>query len=89
MAAKKSNKKERKEVCIFGYAEETRGLVNDLDPSVEIWGINMAHMFTKKGANLTRWLQIHPRDWASQGQPATGYWGATKISLQLPEEVQG
>jgi hypothetical protein len=89
MAAKKSKKKERKEVCILGYAEETRGLVNDLDPSVEIWGINMAHMFTKKGANLTRWLQIHPRDWASQGQPATGYWGRPKAHFTFLKAFKG
>ena len=86
---KKAAKKQRKEVCILGYAEETRELVHSLDSSVEIWGINMAHMFTKKGANLTRWLQIHPRNWASQGQPATGYWGRPKAHFNFLRKFKG
>lgn len=87
MAVKK--KKARKEVCILGYAEETRDLVHNLPSNVEIWGINMAHMFTKKGANLTRWLQIHPRDWASQGSPATGYWGRPKTHFDFLKSFKG
>ena len=82
-------KKERREVCILGYAAETRDKVNDLDPSVEIWGINMAHMFTKKNANLTRWLQIHPRKWESQGQAATGYWGRPKAHYKFLKNFKG
>ena len=87
MAVKK--KKQRKEVCILGYAEETRELVHDLDSSVEIWGINMAHMFAKKNANITRWLQIHPRNWSSQGQPATGYWGRPKAHFTYLKKFKG
>lgn len=86
--AKKRNK-QRKEVCIFGYAEETRGLANDLDPSVEIWGINMAHMFLKKTANLTRMLQMHPRNWSSQGQASTGYWGRPKKHFTFLQQFKG
>jgi hypothetical protein len=82
-------KKQRKEVCIFGYAEETRSLVNDLPPEVEVWGINMANMFAKKGTNFTRWIQIHPRDWASQGQPPTGYWGRPKAHFNYLKNFKG
>ena len=81
--------KKRKEVCIYGYAEETRDLVNSLAPDVEVWGINMAHMFLKPKVNLTRMLQIHPRDWSSQGQPATGYWGRPKAHFDFLKKFKG
>ena len=61
--AKSTSKASPKDVCILGYAQETRDLVFDLDESVEIWGINMAHEFLAGGSRTgTQWYQLHPRD---------------------------
>tara|TARA_R100000808_G_scaffold18710_1_gene40911 strand:- start:5229 stop:6239 length:1011 start_codon:yes stop_codon:yes gene_type:complete len=79
----------KKEVCIFGYAEETRNLVFELPDSVEVWGINMAHMFLGDKRKAQRWLQIHPRDWSSQGQPATGYWGRPRAHFEFLQRFEG
>jgi len=88
MARKKVDKK-RREICILGYAEETRDMVFDLDESVEVWGINMAHMFLAGKRKADRWLQIHPRDWSSQGQKPTGYWGRPKGHYTFLKKFKG
>ena len=82
--------KQQREICIYGYAEETRNMVQELGPSVEIWGINMAHMFLGKKLNqVKKWLQIHPRDWSSQGQKPTGYWGRPKAHFNFLQKFKG
>ncbi len=70
-----------KKICMLGYAEETRGLVFNLDEDVEIWGINMAHVFlytpegSKARAKPTQWFQIHPQDWVGANTESTGNYG--------------
>ena len=50
MTTKTARKKkvEPRQIAILGYAEETRDKIHGLDESVEVWGINMAHVFTHK-----------------------------------------
>lgn len=85
-----------RQVCILGYAEETRDMVFGLSEDVEIWGINMAHAFIwnpEKGyrtkAKATNWFQIHPRDWAAAGKSKTGYFGRPKEHLEFLQQFEG
>ena len=84
-------------ICILGYAEETRDLTRNLPVDVEIWGINMAHVFLPEKANATEWFQIHPQEWRDgeghYGRPeAHVKWLAQfarnggKVWLQQPDE---
>lgn len=78
----------RREICIFGYAEETRGHVMGLSEDVEIWGINMANVFLGK-RKASRWFQLHPRDWSAAGRESTGYWGRPKEHLDFLQKFKG
>ena len=88
--AKSTSKASPKDVCILGYAQETRDLVFDLDESVEIWGINMAHEFLGAGSRTAaQWYQLHPRDWTLSENKPTGYWGRPKRHLTFLQEFEG
>ena len=76
-----------REVCLLGYAEESRDLVNSLPEHVEVWGINMAFVFMKRKAHA--WFQLHPRDWSSGGGAPTGYWGRPKEHLDFMAKFEG
>lgn len=84
-----------REICLLGYAEETRDLVFGLDENVEIWGINMAHAFVyganglKTKAKPTYWFQMHPRDWAGTGKTPTGFFGRPKEHLDFLSKFDG
>ena len=87
---KSTSKESPREVCILGYAQETRELVFTLDDAVEIWGINMAHEFLKERKKTGhRWYQLHPRDWALSDNEPTGYWGRPKRHLDFLQEFEG
>ena len=84
-----------RDVCLLGYAEETRDLVFGLPETTEIWAINMAHVFIfgpqgpKTRAAATYWFQIHPRDWAAAGKAPTGFFGRPKEHLDFLARFQG
>ncbi len=84
-----------REVCLLGYAEETRDMVFDLPESTEIWAINMAHVFIfgpkgpKTRARATYWFQMHPRNWSSAGKPPTGYFGRPREHLDFLASFDG
>ena len=78
----------KREICIYGYAEETRDLVHGLSEDVEIWGINMSSVFLKK-RTAARWFQLHPRDWTTGGREPTGYWGRPKEHLTFLKKFKG
>lgn len=82
-------KKTRREICILGYAEETRDKVFDLADDVEIWGINMAHMFLGDRKKAARWFQMHPRDWSTGGAEPTGYWGRPVEHFEFLKAFEG
>lgn len=99
VAAKKTQKKGR-DICILGYAEETRDLVFNLDESVEVWGINMAHAFTyttdsagslvsRTRAKPTAWFQMHPRNWANPKGEVTGYFGRPPEHMNFLKKFDG
>jgi len=69
-----------REICLLGYAEETRDLVHALPEDVEVWGINMGHAFLRRPAHY--WFQVHPRNWATGGGDPTGYFGRPKEHLE-------
>lgn len=84
-----------RDVCLLGYAEETRDLVFDLPSSAEIWAINMAHVFifgrdgAKTKARAKYWFQMHPRNWSSAGKPPTGFFGRPKEHLDFLASFDG
>lgn len=90
-----------RDICLLGYAEETRDLVFDLPADVEVWGINMAHAFTfkvKEGkwvpverlkAKTTEWFQLHPRNWSSLGNAPTGFFGRPKEHVDFLKGFAG
>ncbi len=84
-----------RDVCLLGYAEETRDLVFDLPDTAEIWAINMAHVFlfgpegAKSRASAKYWFQMHPRDWSSAGKPPTGYFGRPREHLNFLGSFDG
>jgi hypothetical protein len=84
-----------RDICLLGYAEETRDLVFGLDESVEVWGINMAHAFVygpgglRTKAKPTYWFQLHPRDWSGAGKAPTGYFGRPKEHLDFLAKFDG
>lgn len=86
---------DQRDVCLLGYAEETRDLVFSLSSHVEIWAINMAHAFlygpegAKTAARLLYWFQMHPRDWSSAGKKPTGYFGRPKEHLDFLASFNG
>lgn len=82
-------RKKRREICIAGYAVETRDKVFDLDDSVEIWGINMAHSYLEPRKKGSVWFQLHPRNWSSMGTKPTGYWGRPKEHLDFLQKFDG
>lgn len=81
--------RQRREICIAGYAVETREKVFDLDDSVEVWGINMAHSYLYPRRKCDVWFQLHPRDWSSMGQKPTGYWGRPPEHLDFLQKFDG
>lgn len=90
-----------RDICLLGYAEETRDKVFELPASAEVWGINMAHAFTFKmkdgkwtqrdalKARTTQWFQVHPENWSSVGNPPTGYFGRPKEHLDFLQQFEG
>lgn len=84
-----------RDVCLLGYAEETRELAFDLPKSAEIWAINMAHVFifgkngAKTAAKATYWFQMHPRNWSSAGKPPTGFFGRPREHLDFLASFDG
>ena len=49
-----------KSVAIVGFAVQTRDLANAEPPEVEVWGMNVNHVFLKR---WDRWFQLHPQSW--------------------------
>ena len=47
-------------VAIVGFYPATRDLANAESPEVEIWGMNVNHVFLKR---YSRWFQLHPQSW--------------------------
>ncbi len=93
-------KVEPREVCILGYAEETRDLVFSLGKHVNIWGINAAHFFSHRNdseggwlpqtqAMATDWFQMHPRNWRNPKGETTNYFGRPVEHLQFLQQFQG
>jgi len=76
-----------RDICILGYAEETRDLVHGLHEDVEIWGINMAHAFLDRPAHY--WFQMHPRGWKTSGGTATGFFGRPKEHFEFLQKFDG
>jgi len=102
MTTKTARKKkvEPRQIAILGYAEETRDKIHGLDESVEVWGINMAHVFTHKSdstgsitknlkATPTNWFQLHPIDWANPKGEVTGYFGRPKEHMDFLSAFDG
>lgn len=54
-------------VCVVGFAPQTRELANAEPSHVELWGLNIGHVFLKR---WDRWFQVHPFVW--QGKPMYG-----------------
>ena len=80
-----------RKIAIWGYAEESRNLIYELDESYEVWGINMAHAFINDQlrAKPTNWFQLHPSNWNGSGKGATGYWGRPVEHLHFLENFEG
>lgn len=84
-----------RDVCLLGYAEETRDLVFELPETTEIWAINMAHVFIfgaggpKTRARAKYWFQMHPRNWSAAGKSPTGYFGRPKEHLDFLATFDG
>ena len=57
----------RRSVCIVGFAPQTRALANAEPPEVELWGMNINHIFLTR---WDRWFQVHPFVW--EGKPFYG-----------------
>jgi len=47
-------------VAIVGFYPATRDLANAEPPEVDIWGMNVNHVFLKR---YSRWFQLHPQGW--------------------------
>lgn len=86
--AKKTVKK-RREICILGYAAETRDRIFHLSDDVEIYGINMVNVFLGGKKKASRWFQLHPRDWSTAGKQPTGYWGRPKEHFDFLKAFEG
>lgn len=84
-----------RDICLLGYAEETRDLVFGLPETAEIWAINMAHVFIfgpngpKTRATATYWFQVHPRDWSGAGRSPTGFFGRPREHLDFLAGFEG
>lgn len=84
-----------RDVCLLGYAEETRDLVFSLPETAEVWAINMAHAFIfgpdgpKTRARTNYWFQMHPRNWATAGKSPTGYFGRPREHLDFLASFDG
>lgn len=88
-----------RDICLLGYAEETRDLVFSLPETTEVWGINAAHYFTHKPkdwkqseklkAKVTDWFQIHPSNWVGVNKSPTGYWGRPVEHLEFLKNFDG
>lgn len=80
-----------RKIAIWGYAEESRDLIYELDETYEVWGINMAHAFinSRLRARPTNWFQLHPSNWNGSGKGATGFWGRPEEHLKFLEGFDG
>lgn len=89
-----------RDICLLGYAEETREMVFGLPEEVNIWGINAAHYFThnprdnwkqseKLKAKVTDWFQVHPSNWVGVNKASTGYWGRPVEHLEFLKNFEG
>lgn len=76
-----------REVALMGYADDTRDLINGMPDTVEVWGINAAHVYLKRKAHY--WFQIHPKSWSTGGQPPTGYYGRPREHLDWLQAFDG
>ena len=60
-------------ILIAGFAESSRRWADEQPKDVEIWGMNEAHQFLPfETHNVTRWFQIHPRDFKEKEKVAAG-----------------
>ncbi len=85
----------QRDICLLGYAEETRDLVFALPETTEIWAINMAHVVIygpdgpKTRARANYWFQVHPRNWAAPGKAPTGFFGRPEEHLDFLARFDG